>query len=138
MIRIVMIAALLLVSQSTAALASTACAGADLALVSAAVTGVSSDGTLNRYDFSGTVTNMGSSAQGADTLQFVNVYAGGVKLDAKGIPPLKPGESYKFSYASMPSRDAGNGTTKLAFQLDSSQPSSRDCHTGNNRQTVTF
>jgi hypothetical protein len=138
MIRTMIVAALLLVSQSAAAQASTACAGVNLALDPVAVTKMSSNGTLNRYELSGTVTNSGSAAQASDVLQSVDIYARNVKIDTKSIPPLKPGESYTFSYASMRSRDAGDGTTQLAFQLAGGQPAAQDCRDGTSRQTVTF
>ncbi len=134
----IMTIALLLSAQTITASASTACAGADPAIASVAVKSVNSEGGLNRYELSGTVVNMGRTAQPSNTLQFVDIYKGSAKLDAKGIPPLKPGESYTFSYVSVRSRDAGTGTTTLAFRLDVRQPSTQDCSTGNDRHTVTF
>jgi hypothetical protein len=134
----IMTIALLLVAQTAAASASTACAGADPAIASVAVKNVNSEGGLNRYELSGTVVNMGRSAQTSNTSQFVDIYNGSAKLDAKGIPPLKPGQSYAFSYVSARSRDAGKGTTKLTFQLDVRQASSQDCTTGTHRYSVSF
>ena|SRR5579862_1705579 len=138
MIRIsIVVAALLLLAQTATASASTACAGPDPAIVSAAVKGVSADGGLNRYLLSGTVENLGNAAQASNTLQSVDIYKGSEKLDAKSIPPLKPGQSYVFSYVSVRSRDAGKGTTKLTFQLDVRQPS-QNCNAGNDRYSVNF
>jgi hypothetical protein len=136
-----MTAALLLFAQTAAASASTACAGADPTIVSVAVKGVNSEGGLNRYKLSGTVVNVGRMAQASNVLQFVDIYEVGGKLDAKGIPPLKPGQSYTFSYVVSRSRDAGKGTTELAFQLDVRQPSppgSQDCNADNDRFTLSF
>lgn len=134
----IMTIALLLTAQTITASASTACAGANPAITSVAVKGVNSDGGLNRYQLSGTVVNLGRTAQPSNTLQFVDIYKGSTKLDAKGIPPLKPGESYTFSYVSVRSHDAGNGTTTLAFRLDLRQPSTQGCTTGNDHYSVTF
>ena len=134
MLRTILIAALLCAQTATAS-ASTACAGADPAIGSVVVKATSSDGNLNRYELAGTVTNVGSAAQASNVLQFVDIYAGSVKLDAKAIPPLKPGESYAFSYVSTRSRDAGKGTTKLEFRLD---PAPQACRAGDTSQTVTF
>ena len=128
---------LLLLAQTVAASASTTCAGADPAIASVAVKSVNSAGGLNRYALSGTVVNAGHTAQASDTLQFVDIYKGSEKLDAKGIPPLKPGQSYTFSYVSVRSSDAGKGTTKLTFRLDVRQ-SSQNCSAGNDSTAVTF
>ncbi len=138
MVRSIAIAALLLVGQTSMASASAPCAGADPSLVSVAVTGVGSNGTLNRYQFYGTVTNLGNGAQGSQTLQSVGIYAGALKVDQESIPPLAAGESYAFSYASMRSRDAGKGTSTLSFRLEPPAAAPPACGNGCNRQTVTF
>lgn len=110
--------ALLVFGQTGAALAAPGCTGADPAITSVAVKAMSSDGSINNYNLSGTVVNVGGLAQAPDVLQFVDIYKGGVKLDSRGIPPLKPGESYTFAYASSRSSEAGTGSTVLRFALD--------------------
>jgi hypothetical protein len=133
--------ALLVFGQTAAASAAAGCAGADPAITSVAVKGMSSDGSINSYDLSGTVVNLGSVGQASDVLQFVNIYKGGVKLDSRGIPPLKPGESYTFSYASSRSKDAGNGSTVLRFAMDGgaqATPGSQDCDRANGQYMLSF
>ncbi len=122
--------------------AAAACSGADPALQSVAVKSVVQANGTNRYTLVGTVTNVGSAAQASSVLQFVDIYqTPGQKLDAKGIPPLRAGESYTFSYLMLRSAEAGNGTTTLRFHLDLRQPSSgsdADCNTANDSFSVTF
>jgi hypothetical protein len=139
MLRII-IAALAFSATSTAAFASP-CNGVDLAVRSVSVKSVSTTGSLNRYQITGTVANVGSVSQGSDALQSVDIYQGNQKLDSKSIPPLKAGQSYLFSYASMRSTDAGNGTTHLRFQLNVRHPSPADsqiCNMANDSFTLTF
>jgi hypothetical protein len=123
----------------------TSCAGTDPAVVSVVVKGATSVNGLDHYAMSGKVVNLGRTAQASNVLQFVDIYddsyAGGQKKDAKGIPPLKPGQSYTFSYVSLRSSDAGKGTSKFAFQIDVHQPSvpgPQDCYLDNGRVIVTF
>ncbi len=121
---------------------SAACSGADPALTSVAVKNVSHANGISRYTLVGTVVNAGSEAQESNVLQFVDIYqTPGEKLDAKGIPPLKAGESYAFSYVLLRSTEAGSGTTSLRFQLDMRQPATSgaaNCNTGNDSFTLTF
>ena len=119
-----------------------ACAGADPAIASVAVKSVTEANGINHYTLAVTVTNDGSQAQAKDVLQFVDIYqVPGEKLDAKGVPPLQPGQSYTFTYVTMRSAEAGNGTTHLRFQLDLRQSSpggAADCSGANDTSTLTF
>jgi hypothetical protein len=126
---------------ASAGTASASCAGADPAITSVAVRNVAQSGGVNRYALVGTVVNAGSQGQPNDTLQFVDIYQNpGEKLDAKGIPPLQPGQSYTFSYVMLRSTEAGKGTTTLRFKLDIHQPaaSMADCDGSNDSFTLTF
>lgn len=107
-----------LLGLATSAAASAACSGADPKITNVVVKSVSSDGKLNHYQISGTVVNLGSQAQPPNTLQFVDIFMDTDKVDAKGIPPLKPGESYNFSYVSHRSVDSANGSTPMRFVID--------------------
>ena len=121
--------------------ASAACAGADPAIVSVTVKGVSPSSGLNNYELTGTVVNNGS-AQDSNVLQFVDILQNGQKLDAKAVPPLAAGQSYTFTYVSQRSKDAGLGSSKLTFQMDVTQPSgvpnAADCDASNDSFTLTF
>jgi hypothetical protein len=121
-----------LLSSPTVAFAA-GCRGADPAIVSVAVKGVSNNGGTNVYHLSGTVTNAGNARQSSNVLQFVDVYINGAKSDARGIPPLRPGQSYTFRYDFQRSSDAGDGTSRLRFQIDMRQPAgtAQDCNLGN-------
>ncbi len=57
------------------------------------------------------MTNLGSAGQPNNTLQFVDIWQYGNKLDDKGIPPLAPGQSANFSYMWQRSAEAARGST---------------------------
>jgi len=98
--------------------ASATCVGPKPAIGSVYVASHTSNGRVNVYNLVGTVTNVGSSAQSSNTLQFVDIWQYGVKLDARGIPPLGLGSSAHFSYAWQRAIDAAPGTTTLNFTVD--------------------
>jgi hypothetical protein len=115
--------------------------GADPAIVSVAVKGMQSSGGLNHYTLSGKVANMGSTAQASNTLQFVDIYKGSTKLDSRGIPPLRAGQSYTFDYVTDRSAQAGSQTTTLGFRMDVRQPAnagSPECTASNGTTMVRF
>lgn len=133
-------AALLLVLGPAPALAAS-CRGADPAIVSVAVKGMQSSGGLNHYTLRGKVVNLGNEAQASNTLQSVDIYKGSTKLDSRGVPALRPGESYTFEYVSARSADAGDRTTALGFRMDARQPTntgSQACNTSNGLTMVRF
>lgn len=135
-----MIATIAFLATTTAAFA-TPCTGVDLAVGSVSVKSVTKTGNLNRYEITGTVTNVGAASQGSDALQSVDIYQGKEKLDSKSIPPLKMKQSYTFPYVFMRSSDAGNSTTHLRFQLNVTHPSPPDsqiCNMANDSFTLTF
>jgi hypothetical protein len=128
---------LLVLAQVSIGSASAACTGADPAVVSAVVTGTTSDGHINKYFVTGKVTNVGHQGQASNVLQSVDIYEQENKADAKSIPPLKAGQSYTFSYVYIRSTEAGTGTTNLILQLHMHQPpsspGSQNCSTSNDR-----
>jgi hypothetical protein len=133
--------ALIAFAQVSAPLARASCAGADPSIASVAVSGVTSDGRINRYLLKGRVVNVGQRKQASNVLQFVDVFENGIKIDAKSILPLKPGASFTFSYVYQRSVYAGTGTADLVFQLHVHQPSpagSQNCDSTNDGFTLTF
>jgi hypothetical protein len=139
MIRITVVAVAFLATMGPAF--ASPCNGVDLAVRAVSVKSVSTSGNTNRYALAGTVTNIGSASQGADALQSVDIYEGKQKLDGRSIPPLKVGESRPFSYVFERSTGAGNGTTRLRFQLNITHPSPADaqsCNMSNDSYTLTF
>jgi hypothetical protein len=121
---------------STALLAAnpSACAGADPAIVMVAVAATTQQGPLNLYHLSGTVVNLGNRKQASNVLQFVDIFIDGQKADARGIPPLAPGQRYHFGYDFKRSTDSAARSTRFRFQLDFRQPSppgAQDCNPNN-------
>jgi hypothetical protein len=100
-----------------AAFAAGSCDGANPTITSVALRNVSHTPYLNLYHVTATVTNLGSSPQPGDVLQFVDVEQYGGRLDDRGVPPLAPGESYTVNYIWPRSSQAGKWTSPLAFQL---------------------
>lgn len=112
---------------------SPSCSGADPAVVSAAVSNVTDNGDLKHYTVTITVRNIGNQKQPGNTLQSIDVYRDGQKVDAKGVPPLGPGQSYRFDYGLDRSSLAGDGTTQMLFRVQVHSPavSSVDCNPNN-------
>jgi hypothetical protein len=117
-----------------------ACSGPDPSIASVSVGHVSTTGGLSTYKFGGTVMNVGDAGQASNVLQSVDIFEGSDKVNSIGIPPLRPHQSYSFSYIAHRSSDAGAGTSKMLFQLRMKQPvgPSQDCGTGNDTFTLTF
>src|SRR5580692_11356634 len=120
--------------------AGAACSGPDPSIASVSAGHVSTTGGLSTYHFNGSVVNVGNAAQASNVLQFVDVFESGEKNNSIGIPPLRPHQSYAFSYSAQRSSDAGVGTTKLLFRLRMKSPagSAQDCSAGNDSFTLTF
>ncbi|MBV9234029.1 MAG: hypothetical protein JO030_08300 [Candidatus Eremiobacteraeota bacterium] len=125
-----------LVVLSNGAAPAATCSGPNPAIVSAAVGNVTTSGTLNTYHITGTVTNLGSQGQPSRTLQFVDIYQYGNKLDSKAVPPLAPGQSYHFTYQWQRNVDARHGSTPLEFRIRMVQGS--DCNPANGVRRLTF
>jgi len=133
--------ALLIFVQGSIGLANAACIGADPAIVSAHVKGITTDGHVNRYTLNIRVINFGNLKQPSNVLQSVEIYQNGIKLDTKGVPPLGPHQAYSFPYVFQRSINAGDGTSTLALKLVMRQPSppgKQDCNAANDRYSVTF
>jgi hypothetical protein len=126
-------AAMILLLPPTAVSAA-GCQVSDPQITGVVVKSVETVGNVDRYHLSGKVVNMGASAQASNLLQSVDIFDAEDKMDTKSIPPLKPGESFTFTYTSTRSSEAGKGTTVLGFQLDPISP----CSVGNDRYTLTF
>jgi subtilase family serine protease len=135
MIRTMSIVVFLFAQTGVAAVAAT-CAGANPAITKVAVQSVTSDGKLNNYHIVGTVANFGSQTQPSNTLQFVDIWQYGVRLDAKSIRPLAPGQSATFSYLWRRSTDAARGTSTLNFRIRMEQGS--DCNPANGSYNLTL
>jgi hypothetical protein len=130
-----------MIVQSTSGFANAACVGADPAIVSAHVKSITADGQVNRYTLNVRVINFGSLKQPSNVLQSVEIYQNGIKLDTKGLPPLRPHQAYSFPYVFQRSIDAGDGTSTLVLKLVMRQPSppgKQDCNASNDRYSVTF
>ncbi len=137
MLRPILFAALFLAQTALAVAAP--CSGPDPAIVNVRVQRVATVGYLNDYHLVGTVRNVGNADQSGDTLQSVDIFMNGARLDTRSIPPLRAGQSYTFTYLSQRARSAGIGTTTLAFRLDMHHtPAGQDCSTANDSYRLTF
>src|ERR1700761_7355509 len=117
-----------------------ACAGADPSVGTVTVGHVTTSNGLSTHRLTGSVTNIGNTAQASDVLQSIDVFQDGQKGDTIGIPPLRPHQSYAFSYSAKRSSEAGTGTTKMVFRLRMTQPvgtGPQDCNAGNDSTTMT-
>ena len=110
-----------------------ACSGADPAITKASVQSVSSNGDLTYRTVAVTVTNLGSAGQHGDLLQSVDVYQDNNKVDQKGVPPLRPGQSATVLYQFKRSSEARRNSTRLDFRMDvqSAVPGPADCNPAN-------
>jgi len=107
----------LALSQLPIGSAASACAGPDLTVTSIRVASVHHGRYLISYRLVATVTNVGRAVQVSNVLQFLDVKQYGKRLDDRGIPPLRPGQSYKVVYVWRRAIDAGKGTTPLNFRI---------------------
>lgn len=98
------------------------CNGAEPAVAAVILHGVTRTTYLNRYEINATVTNRSGQAQAGNTLQFLDVVYYGGRIDARGIPPLGPGQSYTITYVWPRSVDAGRLTSPMDFRVRSVSP----------------
>ena len=132
---------MLALAVSTALPAVAACTGADPGITVAKVASVSTSGGLSHYHLSITVVNHGTQGQSGNVLQSVQMYQDSIKVDEKGIPPLKAGGSYTFTHDYVRAADAGKGTTVYRFQLFMHKPTGMgpaNCGADNDRYVLTF
>ena len=132
---------LLALAVGSALPAAAACSGSDPGITVAKVASTSTSGGLTTYKLSVTVTNQGTQGQAGNVLQSVQMFQDSVKVDEKGIPPLKAGASYTFTHNYVRASDAGNGTTVYRFQLFMHQPTGTgpaNCSASNDRYILTF
>jgi hypothetical protein len=120
MIRILSVIFFMLAESAIGATAAT-CAGPNPMITRVVVQNVT-PGPAAQYHIVGTVTNWGSG-QPSNTLQFVDIYQYGVKLDDKGIAPLAHGQSATFSYTWVRNPEAAKASTTLDFRMNTVQGS---------------
>jgi len=97
--------------------AATRCLGGNPAISHVEVQSTHTMGKMNTYHLVGTVTNMGTANQPSNTLQFVDIYDGAQKVDAKTIPPLTSSGTFHFTYNWNRASDAGAGSTTFVFRM---------------------
>lgn len=134
---------LVILVQIPLATAAVACPGADLAMTSLTVGSMAKDanGYLNDYRLVAKVTNVGDARQASNVLQFVDFNQYGARLDDRGVPPLRPGESYVVTYVWRRSVDAGNQTSPMSFHLRVSSPlpaGENECNSSNDARSIQF
>jgi|SRR5580658_1609478 hypothetical protein len=94
-----------------------ACSGPAPAILSARVANAARDNGHEHYTVNVTVANVGGRGQADSVLQSVAVYRDGEKKDQKGIPPLRAGQSYHYTYGMDRAFSAAGGSTHLTFRL---------------------
>jgi hypothetical protein len=114
MIRILAVVFFVL-AQIAIGAAAAPCKGPNPMITSVVVQNVTHD-DLDKYHIVGTVVNWGQQ-QASNTLQSVEIYQDGVKLDQKGIPPLGHLQSTQFFYTWTRSPDADKYSTDLDFKI---------------------
>jgi hypothetical protein len=118
---------------ATILIAAMTCGGTEPGVVAVTLHGVTRTQYLDRYRIQATVSNSGERAQAGDTLQFLDVMYYGTRIDARGIPPLAPGQSYTVTYVWPRSVDAGRLTSPLNFEVRPVSPGSSEGCTGGGR-----
>ena len=109
------------------------CSGADPALAAIHPWLASSTPEVNRYKIGITVANVGRMKQAANVQQDVVMYRNEVKTDSKGVPPLRPGQSYTVTFTMERASGGDVNTTDLRFALVFRKPPPRamDCNQQN-------
>ncbi|MBC5810638.1 MAG: hypothetical protein GIW95_07290 [Candidatus Eremiobacteraeota bacterium] len=110
------------------------CSGADPAIASVTSSLLGNVGSVNRYRLAVTVQNRGSKKQSSNVLQSVVMFQNAWKTDTKGIPPLRPGQSYTANFTFQRSAEADEHSTRFRFEIQFRQPNppgSMDCNLGN-------
>jgi subtilase family serine protease len=92
------------------------------AITAAGVQSTHDDGDVRHYDIAITVTNHGSAAVPASVLDSVEIYQDGTKVDQKGLPWLKPGQSATVRYDFQRASDARRNSTQLRLRLVQRDP----------------
>lgn len=117
---------------ATSAGVDAACSAPDVA--HARVASVTHAGGMNLYRIEMTIANRQAASQPPNTLQFVDIFHDGTKMDAIGVPPLRAGHTYRAAYTFRRSADAGDGTSTLHLFVEMRQPA---C-TASTPYTITF
>jgi len=112
-----------------------ACQGPDPAIVSVVSAQSTASPGVNRFTLTVTVANLGSQNQAGNVLQSVNIVLDDNKNGQKGIPPLRAGQRYTFTYDVLRAEDTEAGSTDLRFHLVQ-QNGEVDCNSGNDRYKI--
>jgi hypothetical protein len=110
------------------------CNGADPAITNVSSVVSTDPAQADHYTLTVTVTNLGSKNQAANVLQSVVIVLDRSKNGEKGIPPLRAGQKYSFTYDVLRASGAAPGTTVVNFHLVMHRPAStgmQDCSTAN-------
>jgi CARDB len=132
------LSALIAMNQPSTTVRTPTCSGADPAIAAVHPWLASSTPNVSRYKIGITVANVGRMKQAANVLQSVVMHQNDVKTDSKGVPPLRPGQSYTVTFTMARSSDADVNTTQLRFELIFRKPPSgaMDCNLQNDSFTL--
>lgn len=93
------------------------CLGGNPAITHVEVQSTHPMGKMTQYHLVGTVKNMGTANQPSNTLQFVDIYDGAQRVDAKTIPPIPTSGTFHFTYNWNRASEAGAGSTTFVFKI---------------------
>lgn len=126
---------MIIMLAAAAAMTSGSCQGADPAIVSVVSAPATAGQGVNRFTLTVTVANLGSQNQAGNVLQSVNIVLDDSKNGQKGIPPLRAGQRYTFTYDVLRAEDTEPGSTDVRFHLVQNNGQT-DCNAGNDRYSI--
>jgi hypothetical protein len=117
--------ALLLVAQLPSGQAASACHGPIASIANVTTSQSTNADGLDRYTLTVAVKNVGSQGQKSNTLQSVDIFLDRAKNGEKGVPPLRAGQTYSFTYDVQRAEGARRGSTAVDLRLTPS--TARNC-----------
>jgi len=111
-----------------------ACQGVDMAIT--AITSTSTQSTdVTRFTLTVTVANLGTKNEPGNTLQSVEIVLDDNKNGQKGVPPLRAGQKYTFTYDVLRANDTEPGSTIVKFHIVQ-QSAVQDCNPANDSYRI--
>jgi len=120
--------------------ANSPCSGPHPIITGAELQSHTTNGKLNQFVVAVHVKNAGTKGQPSNLLQSVEVLQNGDRVDQKGLPPLRPGQTATVTYTFTRSAGAAMHTTRLTFMLAQRTyaiPGPQDCSADNDSFRLT-
>jgi archaellum component FlaG (FlaF/FlaG flagellin family) len=119
--------ALFIVAQLPAGQSASACTGPSASIANVTTSQSTDSNGLDRYTLTIAVKNVGSQSQKSNVLQSVDIFLDHAKNGEKGVPPLRAGQTYSFTYDVQRAEDARRGSTSVDLRLTPATANSRNC-----------